>query len=150
MKIITKNKQAKRDYELTNKTEAGIVLTGWEVKAIKEGKISIDGAFIREHGGELFLKGSRVYPLQFASVASDEEERDRKLLLNKTQIQKLVKEQKNVGYSLIPIEVYVNDRRLVKIQIGLGKGKKKIDKRNKLKEKDQKRAIDIDRKRYNF
>lgn len=149
MKIISRNKSVYRDYTIKDKFEAGIKLNGWEVKAIKAGKVSMEGAFAFERNSEIFLKGLTIYPLGYTKADAKSSE-IKKLLLSKKEILKIKRELKNIGFTIVPIEVYVNDNRLVKVGLGLGKGVKKFDKREKLKQKDQKKTIDLDRKRYNF
>lgn len=149
MKIISRNKSVNREYSITDKFEAGIVLSGWEVKAVKAGKVSMEGCFAYERNGEIFLKGLSIYPLEFARPTAEIID-NKKLLLSKKEILKIKRELKSVGFTIVPIEIYINDKRFIKVQIGLGKGIKKFDKRAKLKEKDQKKTIDLERKRYNF
>ncbi|MEP7103836.1 MAG: SsrA-binding protein SmpB [Candidatus Dojkabacteria bacterium] len=149
MKILINNKKAYFNYEVIDKIEAGIVLFGWEVKSLKNGNSNITNAFIRERNGELFLMGSRI-GLLASSFIQDKllELRERKLLLQKNQIRKLIENLKTAGTTVVPLQVYTNDRGLIKLEIGLVKGKKKYEKRQKIKEREQKRIIEQDMKKY--
>lgn len=137
------NKKAYFDYEVLDKIEAGIVLFGWEVKSLKNGNANIVNAFIRERNGELFLMGSRIGLLPSSFVQEKlQETRERKLLLKKNQIQRLIDSLKTSGRTIVPLQVYANDRGLIKVEVGLVKGKKKYEKRQKIKDRDMKRDID--------
>ncbi|MFS8130697.1 MAG: SsrA-binding protein SmpB [Candidatus Dojkabacteria bacterium] len=142
MKVLINNKKVYFDYEVLDKVEAGIVLFGWEVKSLKNGNANITAAFIRERNGELYLMGSRVSILA-SSFIQDKllETRERKLLLRKEQIRRLIENLKTQGRTIVPLQVYANDRGLIKLEIGLVKGKKKYEKRQKIKDKDMERDI---------
>ncbi len=151
MKIIFSNKKAYFNFDVLEKVEAGIILLGWEVKSLKEGRIDVSSAYIREKDNELFLIGSRVPNWKSAQQSNFKlEDRDRKLLIHKKELIKLVTSAKQAGITMVPLEGYTNDKGIIKITIALVKGKKKFDKRAKLKEKDLKRRIDLDRKKYNI
>ncbi len=140
MKVIATNKKARFDYEILDTYEAGIVLRGPEVKSVKAGQISIKEAFATVRGEEVFLTNAHISPYKQASNIEQEPTRSRKLLLKKSEISSLVGKAKTQGLTLIPTKVYLK-RGFVKVEIGLGKGKKKYDKREQLKKKDVKREI---------
>ncbi|MBN1916234.1 SsrA-binding protein SmpB [Candidatus Dojkabacteria bacterium] len=145
MKTYAQNKKAYFNYSISEEMEAGIVLEGWEVKSIKKASASIKESFVKYQKGELFLVGMHVAKWkQTGKEVQMDEIRDRKLLLSKKEINKLIGGEKREGYSIVPTKVYDNGRGIIKISIGLGKGKKKYDKRAKLKEMDQKKQIDRD------
>ncbi len=141
MKIIKKNKKAFYNYEILERFEAGIALTGNEVKAIKSGKISLKGSYVTLKDEEVFLINCHISPYQPANAPPDyDPERTRKLLLKKKQIKYLIGKTKQKGLTLVPLRVY-NKRGKIKIEVGLVKGKKKPDKREKIKKRDQEREI---------
>lgn len=151
MVVLQKNKKAFVDYDIIEKFEAGISLEGWEVKSISNHQVGLSNAFVVEKEGEMFLKNAHVPSWKFGETKSkDQEYKDRKLLLKKKEIKKLAEIIDRPGFSVVPISLYRNDKRLIKLEIGIGKGRKKFDKRQKLKERDIKRRIDSDRKNYNF
>jgi SsrA-binding protein len=151
MKILLKNKKAFFDYEILHKYEAGIQLLGWEVRSLKDGNAHITGAFIRNRGNEFFLFESRIGILKSAFEKDlKQEHRERKLLLHKNEVRKILAAIKEKGTTIVPLEVYVNDRGFIKISMGIGKGKKKYDKREKIKSRDLQRSLDLDRKVYKF
>lgn len=150
-KVLINNKKAFFDYEIVDKVEAGIVLEGWEVKSVKAQKMSFEGSFIRELNGEMFLMNSRIVPTKYSpDIPKDKIEKPKKLLLSKQQILKLALESDKSGMTIIPLDVHIASNGLIKVEIGLAKGKKKFDKRAKLREKDVQRKIQEDRKKYNF
>lgn len=140
MKVIATNKKARFDYEILDTYEAGIVLTGPEVKSVKAGQISIKESFATVKGEEVFLTNAHISPYKQASNIEQEPTRSRKLLLKKSEITSLIGKSKTQGLTLIPIKVYLK-RGFVKVEIGLGKGKKLHDKREQIKKKDVKREI---------
>ena len=135
MKIIDKNKKAYFDYELEEKLEAGIVLAGSEVKSVKLGNVTLRDAFCFVDKGEIFLKNCYIAPYEKGSAFEPEPRRDRKLLLHKQEVNKLIGKIKQKGFSLIPTMIYFS-KNLVKVEIALGRGKKQHDKRESMKEKD--------------
>jgi SsrA-binding protein len=149
MKILASNKNAQKNYEFVDRFIAGIILEGWEVKSIKSGKVSIDGAYAYIRDEEVFAKKIIVFPLfTVGKVEEERTQRDRKLLLNKNEIRKLIISLKNVGYTLVVTKVLLSDNNLIKVEIAVARGLKKYDKRAKKKEKDLKRKLDIERKYY--
>jgi len=148
MKVLSENKKAKFDYEILEKFEAGMVLTGQEVKSIKTGRISLKGSYVvlrpsRRLGGsqELYLVGANIPAYQPKNAPPDyEPEHWRKLLLNKSEIKKLIGKTKEKGLTLIPLKVYTKNAR-IKLAFGIGKGKKKADKREQIKKRETEREI---------
>jgi SsrA-binding protein len=136
MKIYSENKKAGFDYEVLEKFEAGMVLFGQEVKSIKTGHINLSGSFVTVRAGEPFLLGVKVPPYQPNNAGADyREDRDKKLLLNKKEIDYLAGKSKTKGFSLIPLKIYDNNGR-IKLEFGLAKGKKQYDKKEKIKKRD--------------
>ncbi|MDY0123850.1 SsrA-binding protein SmpB [Sulfurimonas sp.] len=146
---IAKNKKAYFDYFLEEKFEAGLVLKGSEIKAIRAGRVNLKDSFIRFVNGEAFLFNAHIGRLETTHHFYAHEERgSRKLLLHKKQIAKMIKAVEKDGYTVVPLQLYFNDRNIVKIQIAIAKGKQLHDKRNDLKEKDMKRDIERSMKDY--
>jgi SsrA-binding protein len=140
---IAKNKKAYFDYFLEEKFEAGLVLMGSEVKAIRAHKVNLKDSFIRFVGNEAFLFNAHIGRLETTHHFYTHEERgSRKLLLHKKQIEKMLKAVNRDGYTVVPLELYFNDRNIIKLQIAIAKGKQLHDKRQDLKEKDMKRDIE--------
>jgi SsrA-binding protein len=141
MSLIS-NKKAYFDYEITEKIQAGIELFGFEVKSVRKSQGSLDGSYVTVRGKEAFLIGSYIKPYQEKNTPKDYDPyRNRKLLLNKNEIEKLENIEKTKGLTVVPISVY-NIGKFLKLEIGIAKGKKKFDKRETLKKKDAKREID--------
>ncbi|MFA6138484.1 MAG: SsrA-binding protein SmpB [Sulfurimonas sp.] len=139
---IAKNKKAYFDYFLEEKFEAGIVLVGSEVKGIRAKKVNLKDSFIRIVGEEAFLFNAHIGRLETTHHFYGHEERgSRKLLLHKKQILTMLKAITRDGYTIVPLQLYFNDRNIIKIQIAIAKGKQLHDKRNDLKEKDMKRDV---------
>ena len=143
MKLITTNKKAFHNYFISDSFEAGIALEGSEVKSVREGGIRINEAFIQIVNGEAFLKNAYIKQYEKTSSFAPNEKRTRKLLLHKEEIKKLLKKTENLGCTLVPIKVYLKDG-LVKLEGGVGKGKKLYDKREDLKKK----SAEMEIKRY--
>jgi len=141
-KVNIKNKKASFEYEFIEEFEAGIQLSGTEIKSLREGKASIKEGYCIFKSGELFLKNVNISPYTEGSYNNHEALRDRKLLLHKKEIEKLSKKLKDVGLTIIPIKMYLNEKGWAKVKIALAKGKKLYDKRQSLKQKDDKRQID--------
>jgi len=135
MKIIDKNKKAYFDYELEEKYEAGLVLVGSEVKSVRLGNVRLADSFCFIQNGEIFLKNCHIAPYEKGSFFNPDTKRDRKLLLHKKEISKLIGKMKTKGYTLVPTMIYFKQNR-VKVEIALGKGKKTHDKRATIKERD--------------
>lgn len=133
---IAQNKKAFHDYFIEEKYEAGVVLEGWEVKAIREGKVQLKEAYVIVQHGEIYIIGCHITPLGSASThVRPDATRTRKLLLHSEQIAKLIGQVERAGYTLVPLDMHYTRGR-VKIEIGLAKGKKQYDKRETEKERD--------------
>ena len=141
MKLIANNKKAFHDYFIEDTYEAGIALAGTEVKSLRMGKCSIKEAFIRIENGEVFIYGMHISPYEKGNIFNKDPLRVRKLLLHKSQIQKLIGNSAEKGYTIVPLQVYFSNGR-AKIEIGLAKGKKLYDKRQDIAKKDQRREVE--------
>lgn len=142
MKILSDNKKARFDYEILEKFEAGIKLLGLEVKSAKAGRVSMKNSFAKFYNNELYLLGVDIAPWQEKNTPDDyESTRSRKLLLTKKEIKYLYGKEKENKLSIIPLKFLLKNN-LVKVEIGLARGKKKYDKRESIKERDVKRDID--------
>lgn len=135
MEII--NKKAYFNYTIEDELEAGIILLGSEVKALRQGKANISDGYIAEIKGELFLVNCNISEYKGANKFNHEPKRQRKLLVHKKELSKLLGKMQTKGYSMVPLKIYFNKRNFVKILIGLGKGKKLYDKRQSIKAKDE-------------
>ncbi len=134
------NPRARFDYEILETLEAGVVLRGFEVKSIKTGKVSIKGSYVRIIRGAPWLVGASISPYQPGNVPDDyQEQKDRKLLISKSQAANLAGLSKSHGITLVPIRLY-GKKGLVKLEIGIARGKKKYDKRESIKKKDTARS----------
>lgn len=140
IKQISKNPTAYHNYNIGNKIEAGIVLTGTEIKSIRQGNANLKDSYAVLKNGEVFIIGMHISPYEHGNIFNKDPLRDRKLLLNKREIDKLIGLTKQKGYSLIPISLYFKGN-LVKVELGIGKGKKLYDKRQDLAKKDAERQI---------
>ncbi|WP_026915507.1 SsrA-binding protein SmpB [Christiangramia portivictoriae] len=146
--VNIKNRKAKFNYEFLDKYTAGIKLAGTEIKAIREGKASIAESFCEFNNHELFVINMHVEEYSHASHFNHNPKSERKLLLQKRELRKLEKEVTNSGLTIIPLKMFINDRGLAKIQIALAKGKKLYDKRDTIKDRDNKRRLDRIQKDY--
>ena len=140
--INIKNKRASFDYELLDQYIAGIVLTGTEIKSIRLGKASLVDTFCVFENDELWVKNMHVTEYFFGSYNNHSERRDRKLLLTKKELTKLRRQTKETGFTIVPTKLFINEKGLAKLVIFTAKGKKVYDKRESLKEKDDKRSMD--------
>ena len=140
--VSIKNRKASHEYHFIDIYQAGVVLQGTEIKSIRMGKVQISDAFCLFIGNELFLRNLHISQYEMGNVHNHEEKADRKLLLKRKELKKLQYDAQDVGLTVIPTKVYVNDRGLAKIEIALAKGKKLYDKRQDMKEKDAKREIE--------
>ena len=149
-KIINiKNKRARFEYELIDEYTAGIILTGTEIKSIRNSKASIAESFCEfNHKGELFTVNMHIEEYAFGTRFNHKPKAQRKLLLNKKELNKLYKEVKNGGLTIVPLRLFINDKGLAKIRIALARGKKLYDKRETIKDRENKR--DLDRVKKNF
>ncbi len=140
-KVIAQNKKARHDYFIEETYEAGMVLLGTEIKAIRAGRVNLKDSFARIRNGELFVHNMHVSPYEQGNIHNHDPVRTRKLLLHRKQINTLIGETKEAGYSIVPLKIYLKDG-YAKMLIGLAKGKKKYDKREDLKQKEAKRDIE--------
>lgn len=140
--IDLKNKRAKFEYELLDDYLAGIVLTGTEIKSLRTGKGSIAESFCVLVNGELFIRNMFIAEYEQGTYNNHEPKRDRKLLLTKTELNKLQRKLKDKGLTIVPTVAFLNDKNLVKVKIHIARGKKLHDKREALKDKDTKRDMD--------
>ncbi|MBE7035007.1 MAG: SsrA-binding protein SmpB [Ruminococcaceae bacterium] len=141
MKILSENRKARHDYFIEETFEAGISLCGTEVKSIRKGALNLKDSFVSFHNGEAYIKNMHVSPYEQGNIFNRDPLRDRRLLLHKREIQYLYGAVKQKGFAVIPLSVYLKDS-LVKVQIGLARGKKLYDKRNDIAERDAKRNMD--------
>lgn len=140
--VNIKNKKARFNYEIGETFTAGIVLTGTEIKSIRLGKASLTDAYCVIDRGEVWIKGMHISEYFYGSYNNHLVRRDRKLLLNKKEIAKLQRETSDKGFTIVPIRVFISDKGYAKVVIGVGKGKKQYDKRQSIKEREDKRNID--------
>ncbi|HIB48571.1 MAG TPA: SsrA-binding protein SmpB [Flavobacteriaceae bacterium] len=148
--VKIKNKKAKFEYELLDTYTAGIVLAGTEIKAIREGKASIAESFCEFNDkGELFVINMTVQEYSHATHFNHNPKSERKLLLNRSELKKLEKEVKNSGLTIVPLVLFTNDRGLAKMKISLARGKKQFDKRESIKDRDNKRNLSRIKKAFN-
>jgi len=140
--VNIKNKKAGFEYHLVDKYVAGIQLTGTEIKSIRNSKASVGEAYCVFVKSELFIRNMHIAEYDPGSYNNHEPKRDRKLLLNRLELDKLKKKLKNKGVTIVPVRLFINDKGLAKLEIALAEGKKLYDKRQDLKSKDDKRAMD--------
>lgn len=140
--INIKNKRATFDFELLESFTAGIVLTGTEIKSIRLGKASLIDTFCYLEKGELWIKNMYIAEYFYGSYNNHKARRDRKLLLQKKELRKIIRLVKETGFTIVPTRLFINDRGLAKVNISVAKGKKEYDKRQIIREKDDKRAMD--------
>ncbi len=148
-KLICKNPTAYHNYIIEEKLEAGIVLSGTEIKSIRQGKVNLKDTYAILKKGEIFVVGMHISPYDHGNIFNKDPLRDRKLLLNRREISKLIGLTKQKGYSLVPISLYFKGSN-VKLELGVGKGKKLYDKRQDLAKKDAERQIAIQLKNKNL
>ncbi len=140
--VKIKNKRANFDYEIGETFTAGMVLTGTEIKSIREGRASLADSYCLVENGEVWVKGMHIAEYFYGTYNNHATRRDRKLLLNKKEIAKIEKLSADPGFTIVPIRVFISDRGYAKIVIGIGRGKKQYDKRQSIKERDDKRMLD--------
>lgn len=145
---IVTNRKASFEYHIDTRYEAGIVLTGTEIKSVRNSQASIDDAFCVFMNGELWVKGMHIAEYTEGSYNNHLAKRERKLLLRKTELRKLLSRVKEKGYSIIPLRLYISEKGLAKLEIALARGKKMFDKREDIKTKEAKREMDRTAKRH--
>lgn len=138
-KLVAENRKARYEYSIVEDIEAGIVLTGTEVKSLREGRATISDAYGGEIRGELWIFNINIPEYKAGNRFNHEPKRPRKLLLHKKQVNKLLGQIKVKGFTLVPLKMYFNDRGIAKILLGLGKGKKEYEKREAIKQRDWQR-----------
>lgn len=140
--INIRNRQASFEYELLDKYVAGIMLTGTEIKSIREGKVNLQDGYCYFNNGELFVKGVNITTYAQGTHYNHEPTRERKLLLKRSELKKLEGRIEEKGLTLVAVRLFINDRGFAKLEIALGRGKKLHDKRDSIKERDAKRELD--------
>jgi SsrA-binding protein len=139
---IAENRKSRFKYEIFEQIECGVVLVGSEVKSLRENKISLDEAYVRVKGDELWLVGADIAEYKQATIWNHDRKRSRKLLVQRGQLRKLATKAKEKGFTLVPLQIYFNERGIVKVMVGVGRGKKLHDKRQTLKTNEARRSID--------
>lgn len=141
-KPIAKNRKARHDYEILETFEAGIELTGTEVRSLRENNCQLTDTFALVRGDEVWLSNLHIAPFSNGNIANVDPDRRRKLLLHRKQIRYLAQKTQEKGLALVPLDIYFNDNGLVKVGLALARGKKLYDKRNSMKERDMKRDVE--------
>ena len=136
-----RNRKAGFKYEILEKIQCGIILLGTEVKSLREGQASLDEAFARHHRGSIWLRGMNITPYAFGNVNNHVADRDRQLLLHQEEITRLEAQIKIKGLTLVPLDLHFNERGIVKITLGLVRGKNVADKRQSIRDREDKRAL---------
>jgi len=140
VKVVSTNRKARFEFFISDRYEAGLVLRGTEIKSIRQGKMSLQEAYVRTDGEEAWLVGAHIAPYDQASYAQHDPTRDRKLLLHKKEIRQLWNAIRIKGMTIVPLRVYLKAGR-AKLEVGVARGKKQYDKRESIKERDMKREI---------
>lgn len=146
--VLIKNKRATFDYEILDRYVAGIQLLGTEIKSIRAGKVSLVDSYCTFIKDELWIKNMNIATYFFGTYNNHEPRRDRKLLLNRKELDKLLRETKETANTIVPIKLFINDKGLAKLEIGLARGKKMYDKRQSLRAKEDRREIDRAKKEW--
>lgn len=150
MKILSKNRKADFNYEILERIEAGIQLLGCEVKSVKNGNINLDGSFAQIYGNEIYLVNAQIPAWQPKNAPSDyQSDRSRKLLLHREEIKRLIGKIKTERLLLIPLAVYLKKNK-IKLELGLGRSRRKVDKRERIKNREIEREIARNLKKYQF
>ncbi len=140
--VLVSNRRAKFEYHFLAEFEAGILLTGTEIKSLREGNANLKEAFCQFKDGELYIRNLFIAEYKFGNQNNHETKRTRKLLLRRQELRKLEKRVKEKGFTIVPIDLHLSERGLAKVQIALAQGKKSYDKRESIKERDLKRDMD--------
>lgn len=141
IKVIATNRKARHDYHIDDTIEAGLVLTGSEIKSVRAGQVNLRDSYATVRGDELWLVNTHIAPYKQASFANHEPRRDRKLLLHRREINRLIGKLQEKGLTLVPLRIYLKNSR-AKVELGLARGKKLYDKRQSMRERDDRRQID--------
>ena len=142
MKTVSTNRKAFHEYHIEEKFEAGIELTGTEVKSLREGRANLKESYAKITNGELFLVNAHISPYSCGNMFNHEPKRTRRLLMHKREIHRLFGKVREKGYALVPLSIYFNEKNRAKLEFGLGKGKTLYDKRESIKRKDAKRVTE--------
>lgn len=140
--IEIKNRRARFDYEISETWVAGVVLRGTEIKSLRSGKASLVDCYCYESGGELYIRGMNISEYSWGTYNNHEPKRDRKLLLQTRELKKIFRAMQDRGNTVVGLRLFINERGLAKVLIGLGRGRKSHDKRENIKEQDSKREMD--------
>lgn len=140
--INIKNRKARFNYEIGDTYTAGMVLTGTEIKSIRDGKASLTDSYCVVDRGEVWVKGMHISEYLYGSYNNHATRRDRKLLLSKKEIDKISKQSSDAGFTIVPLRIFISEKGYAKLVIGVGKGKKQYDKRQSIKEREDRRNID--------
>lgn len=141
-KLVANNKKARHEYFIEDTYEAGIVLTGTEIKSVRQGKVNIKESYAKIINGEVFIIGMHISPYEQGNIFNVDPLRERKLLLNKREIKRIETQTSEKGKTLVPLKMYINESGLAKMEIGVAQGKKLYDKRADIAQKDAKRRMD--------
>ncbi|MEZ8221810.1 SsrA-binding protein [Candidatus Fervidibacteria bacterium JGI MDM2 JNZ-1-D12] len=141
-RTVTVNRKARHDYDILETYEAGIVLTGPEVKSVRQGKVSLSEAYARVNKGELWLYNMHIAPYDPVLQRNYDPRQPRKLLMHRREIDRLMGLTQQRGLTLIPLRIYFNERGYAKVELGLAKGKRKVDRRREIMEREMKREVD--------
>lgn len=139
--VNIRNRQAGFEYELLDKYTAGLVLTGTEIKSIREGKVNLQDGYCYFNNGEAFVKGLNITPYAQGTHYNHEATRERKLLLKRTEIKKMEARVEEKGLTIVPLRLFINDRGFAKLELAVGRGKKLHDKRESIKDREAKREL---------
>ncbi|MDE6144103.1 MAG: SsrA-binding protein SmpB [Muribaculaceae bacterium] len=140
--VNIKNRKATFNYEIGDTYTAGMVLTGTEIKSIRSGKANLSDSYCVVDHGEVWVKGMHVSEYFYGSYNNHEARRDRKLLLNRKEISKIEKQSSDAGFTIVPLRIFISEKGFAKMVIGIGKGKKEYDKRQSIKEREDRRDMD--------
>ena len=142
MKVVATNRKAFHDFQIEDKFETGIALSGTEVKSLREGKVNLKDSYARLREGELFLINAHISPYSHGNIYNHEAKRERKLLMHRWELRRLFVKVREKGYTLVPLLIYFNKRNKAKLELALAKGKTGVDKREDIKRKDEKRITE--------
>lgn len=149
IKVIVTNRKARHNYEITNSVEAGLVLVGSEVKSLRQGKASLSDAYARVQKGEVWVIGMHIAHYKEATTENHDPLRERKLLLHRQEIKKLTRQVEEKGVTLIPLKLYFKNN-IVKLDLGIARGKRKYDKKEAIAQRDAKRDLEREQKKFKF
>ncbi len=148
-KVVVTNRKARYEYEITDSIEAGLVLVGSEVKSLRSGRANLSDAYARVIKGEIWIIGMHISPYKEATIQNHDPLRERKLLLHRNEIKKLSRKVEEKGFTLIPLRMYFKNNR-VKVELGVARGKRQYDKKVAIAQKDARREIEREQKKFKF